>query len=156
MLEVPLDVAPRIAERRLGVMVHGGDDDETRAALAVQEESLVDVEAEAVAHLVGGASPARDWSRLLLDAHAEGWAAVGPRLVAEGGLLEKRRLAGRLAPWSGPGRNPRLGAPLLLPSLLAGREPGEHDGLPAWDGDDALYDGRAVVRLRPRPGRPPA
>ena len=156
VLEVPVDVAPRLAERRLGVVLHGGEDEETRRALAAQEEPLVDVEAEAFAHLVAGAAPAPDWSRHLLDAHAEGWAAVGPRLVAEGGLLEKRRLAKRLASWSGPGRNPRLGAPLLLPSLLAGREPGEHDGLPAWDGEDAIYDGRAVVRLRPRRDRPPA
>ena len=156
VLEVPVEVAPRLSERRLGVVVHGGEDEETRRALAAQDEQPVDVEAEAVAHLVAGASPAPDWARRLLDAHAEGWAAVGPRLVAQGGVLQKRRLARRFAPWSGPGRNPRLGAPLLLPSLLAGREPGEHHGLPAWDGDDALYEGRAVVRLRPRPGRLPA
>ncbi len=49
-----------------------------------------------------------------------------------------------------------LVAALLLPSLLAGLEPTEHDGLPAWAGDDALFEGRAAVRLRPRPGRPRA
>jgi hypothetical protein len=156
VLEVPVDVAPRIAERRLGIVVHGGEDAGTRAALAAQQEPLVEVEAEAVAHLVAGAIPAPDWSRRLLDAHAEGWTAVGPRVVPDGGLLERRRLGRRLASWSAPGRNPRLGAPLVLPSLLVGHEPGEHDGLPAWAGEDALYEGRAVVRLRRRPGRPRA
>ena len=156
VLELPVEVAPRIAARRLGVVVQGGEDPETRAALAAQEEPLVEDEAAAVAHLVAGAVPAPDWSRRVLDAHEEGWAAVGPRLVPEGGLLERRRLARRYAPWSGIGRNPRLGSPLVLPSLLAGLEPAEHDGLPAWAGDDALFEGRAAVRLRPRPGRPRA
>ena len=156
VLEVPVEVEPRLAERRLGVVVHGGEDGATRAALDAQEEPLVGVEAEATAHLVAGARPAPDWSRLLIDAHAEGWAAVGPRVEPEGGLLERRRLGRRFAAWSGPGRNPRLGAPLLLPSLLTGLEPGEYDGLPAWAGEDGLYEGRALVRLRPRPGRPPA
>lgn len=155
-LEVPVTVAPRIAGRRLGVMVHGGDADETYAALAAQDEPLVAVEAEAVAHLVGGARPAADWSRRLLDAHAEGWGAVGPAIVPDGGLLERRRAARRLADWAAPGRNPRFGRPLLLPSLLAGLEPGEHDGLPAWSGADALYDGRIRVRLRPPHGHPRA
>jgi hypothetical protein len=155
-LEVPVSVAPRIADRRLAVVVHDGDDQETRAALAAQEEPLVESGAEAIAHLVAGALPPPDWSRRLLDAHAEGWGAVGPAIVPDGGLLERRRAARRLADWAAPGRNPRFGRPLLLPSLLAGLEPGEHDGLPAWSGADALYDGRIRVRLRPRRGRPHA
>ena len=40
-LELPVDVRPRIAERRLGVVVHGGSAAETEAALAAQEEPLV-------------------------------------------------------------------------------------------------------------------
>jgi hypothetical protein len=148
-LEVPVVVAQRIADRRLGVVVHGGEHEETRAALEAQEEPLVETGAAAVAHLVAGAVPPPDWSRRLLDGHAEGWAAVGPAVVPDGGWLARRRAARRLAPWSAPGRNPRLAAPLLLPSLLAGLEPGEHDGLPAWRGGDALYDGRIRVRLRP-------
>jgi hypothetical protein len=156
VLEVPVDVGPRIEERRLAVRVHGGDDPETKAALAAQEEPLVDTGAAAVAYLVAGALPPPDWSRRLLDAHEEGWAAVGPALVPNGGPLERRRAARRLAPWSAPGRNPRLGVPLLLPSLVGGLEPAEHEGLPAWAGGDALYDGRIRVRLRLRPGRPPA
>ena len=156
VLEVPVDVRPRIAERRLAVRVHGGDDAATAAALTAQEEPLVEADAEAVAHLVAGAVPPPDWSRRLLDGHAEGWAAVGPAIVPEGGVLARRRAARRLGPWAAPGRNPRLGVPLLLPSLVTGLEPGEHEGLPAWSGGDALYDGRIRVRLRPRPGRPRA
>ena len=44
--------------------------------------------------------------------------------------------------------------PLLFPSLLEGLEPTTHEGLPAYSGSDALFEGRAVVRLRPRSGRP--
>ena len=126
-----MEVEPRIAERRLAVRLHGGSDPETEAALAAQEEALVSEGAVAVAHLVPGAVPAPDWSRLLLDAHAEGWAAVGSALEPD--TRGERR---RLAAWAPGGRNPRLGAPLLLPSLLDGLEPGEHDGLPAFEGED--------------------
>ena len=151
-LDVPVAVEPRIAERRLAVVVHGGLDGETQAALAAQDEPLVEEEPQAVAHLVAGALPAPDWARLMLDAHAEGHAAVGPRLEPTGGFLARRKAARTLAPWGRPGRNPRLGLPLLLPSLLAGLEPSRHLGLPACEG--GLYEGRALVRLRPRPGRP--
>ena len=152
-LDLELEVEPLIAERRLGVVVHGGPDPRTTAALAAQEEPLVDASPAATAHLVAGAEPAPDWSRLMLDAHAEGWQAVGPAVVPVGGLLERRRAARTLRSWAPAGRNPRLGAPLVLPSLLAGLEPGEHAGLPAWEGD-GLFDGRAVVRLPTRSGRP--
>jgi hypothetical protein len=154
-LEIDVDVRPRIEARRLAVVVHGGADAETDAALAAQEEPVAPDrdEADAFAHLVAGAVPAPDWSRRTLDAHAEGWAAVGPAIEPTG-TLARARLA-RLAAWRpGGGRNPRFGFPLLLPSLLAGVEPGEHEGLPAYDGEDALFDGRIVVRLRPRSGRP--
>jgi hypothetical protein len=145
-LELAVEVRPRIAERRLGVVVHGGLDAETEAALAAQEEPLVPEDAVAVAHLVPGAAPAPDWSRLVLDAHAEGFAAVGGALEVE--ARGERR---RFAPWApGGGRNPRFGHPLLLPSLLDGLEPTTHLDLPAFAGDDALFEGRAVVGLRRR------
>ena len=153
-LDLALQVQPRIDERRLQVVVHGGEDPETEAALSLQEEPLVSQDAVAIAHLAAGASPAPDWSRLLLDAHAEGYPAVGGAVELEGGLgaRQERR---RLAPWApGGGRNPRLGRPLLFPSLLEGLEPTTHDGLPAFSGSDALFEGRAVVRLRRRSGRP--
>src|SRR5262249_23716612 len=121
---------------------------ETRAALAAQEEPLVTEDAEAVAHLVPGALPAPDWSRRLLDAHVEGWAAVGGAVAADARGDRKA-----LAPWSATGRNPRLDRPLLFPSLLDGLEPSTHEGLPAYEGEEMLFEGRAVVRLRRRSDR---
>ena len=148
-LDLSVDVRPRIPERRLEVVVHGGTDTETEAALAAQEEPLVSEDAAATAHLVLGALPGSSWSRLLLDAHAEGYAAVGGAVepVARG---DRKRFAA----WApGGGRNPRFNGPLLFPSLLDGLAPDEHEGLPSYAGDDALFEGRAVVRLRPRSGR---
>ncbi len=153
-LDLRVEVQPRIAERRLRVVVHGASDPETDAALAAQEELVVEEDAVAVAHLVPGALPAPDWSRLLLDAHEEGYAAVGGAIDVAGGIGARRERR-RLAAWApGGGRNPRFGHPLLFPSLLDGREPETRDGLPAFSGADALFEGRAVVRLRRRSGRP--
>ena len=138
-LELDVDVRPRIDERRLAVVVHGGESAETAAALAAQEEALVEGDAAATAHLVAGAVPAPDWSRRVLDAHAEGFEAVG-------GSIESRERA--LRPWApGGGRNPAFGFPLVLPSLLAGIEPTRHLGLPAYEGEEGLFDGRIRLRL---------
>jgi hypothetical protein len=138
-LELEVEVRPRIDERRLAVVVHGGESPETAAALAAQEEQVVAEDAVATAHLVAGAVPAPDWSRRILDAHAEGWSAVG-------GSIESRDRA--LRPWApGGGRNPSFAEPLLLPSLLDGVEPSEHLGLPAYAGEGALFDGRIRLRL---------
>ena len=148
-LEIDVDVAPRITVRALEVRVHGGTDPATTAALAAQDEAVVASGGVAVAHLVAGAVPPSEWSRVLLDAHEEGWAAVGTALVATG----HERM---LDPWRGSGgRNPRFDEPILLPSLLDGIEPSTHLGLPAYDGDDRLFDGRLVVRLPRRSGRRP-
>ena len=148
-LDIPVDVKPRIAERRLQVVLHGSPDPETTAALAAQEEPLAADDAHAFAHLVPGALPTPDWSRLVLDAHEEGYAAVGPALETSRG--DRRRFAA----WApGAGRNPRFDGPLLLPSLLEGLEPQVADGLPFYSGADSLFEGRAVVRLRQRSGRP--
>ena len=151
--DVDVEVAPLIEERRLAVVVHGGPDPRTHEALAAQEEPIVEDAPSATAHIVAGARPAPDWARLLLDAHAEGWAAVGPAIAPDGGPIERRRAAHALRTWAPGGRNPRLDAPLLLPSLVAGLEPGEHHGLPAYLGE-GLFEGRAVVRLPTRSGRP--
>jgi hypothetical protein len=153
-LDVEVDVEPLIAERRLAVVVHGHTDERTTAALAAQEEAVVEERPEATAHLVAGAEPAPDWSRRLLDAHEEGWAAVGSAVVPAGGVLERRRAERALRAWAPGGRNPRLGEPLLFPSLLDGLSPGEHAGLPAYEGE-GLFEGRAVVRLPTRSGRRP-
>jgi hypothetical protein len=148
-LDVPVEVKPRIAQRRLRAVLHGPQDPETAAALAAQEEPLVEEDAYALAHIVPGAMPAPDWSGLLLDAHEEGYAAVGPAIDASRGER------GRFALWApGGGRNPRFGETLLLPSLLDGLEPENKDGLPSFSGSDSLFEGRAVVRLRRRSGRP--
>ena len=148
-LDVDLDVAPRIASRRLAVRIAGGDDAGTTAALAAQDEPTVGVEADAdaVAHLVAGALPPPEWSRLVLDAHEEGWGAVGTAIAPTG----RDR---RLDPWRGSGgRNPRFPHPLLLPSLVVGIEPVDHLGLPAYVGPDGLFDGRATITLPPQSGR---
>jgi hypothetical protein len=138
-LELEVEVRPRIDDLRLAVVVHGGASPETEAALAAQEEALVGDDAVATAHLVAGAVPAPDWSRRVLDAHAEGWPAVG-------GSIEARDRA--LRPWApGGGRNPSFPEPLLLPSLLDGATPGTHLGLPAYAGADGLFDGRIRLRL---------
>jgi hypothetical protein len=144
-LELDAEVLPRIDERRLAVTVRGGADEETTSALAAQEEPLVEADAVATVHLVAGVVPAPDWSRRILDAHAEGYVAVG-------GSIETRDRS--LRPWApGGGRNPAFSHPLLLPSLLAGLAPAEHEGLPAYvpGGEPAIFDGR--IRLRLRRGR---
>jgi hypothetical protein len=142
-LAIDADVRPRIEKRRLAVVVHAGPygdtGEATAAALAAQEEPLVEDDAVATAHIVAGAEPAPDWSRRILDAHAEGFAAVG-------GSLESRDRS--LRPWApGGGRNPSFAHPLLLPSLLAGLEPTEHEGFPAYAGDEVIFDGRIRLRL---------
>ena len=145
-LELAVRVQPRIEERRLAVVLHGGHYLATSAALTAQEEPLAETDPVATAHLVPGALPAPDWSRRILDAHEEGFVAVG-------GSLESKEKA--LRPWApGGGRNPRFAQPLLLPSLLHG-EPSEHVGLPAYvpGVEPWLYDGRIAVRLRPRRDR---
>jgi len=148
-LDVPVEVHPRIEARRLAVEMHGGPDTELDAALAGQEEPLVVEDPVAVAHLVAGAIPAPNWSRLLLDAHAEGYGAVGGAIDAES-RADRRTLAA----WApGGGRNPRFSEPLLFPSLLRGLESTMHLGFPAFRSNDEVFEGRAVVRLRSRSGR---
>jgi hypothetical protein len=150
-LELDVDVAPRIAERRLEVHVHGGSDAATTAALAAQEEPVVERDGAAVAHLVAGAVPPPGWSRLLLDSHEEGWGAVGTALVETG----RGRRDHALDSWRGGSRNPRFDEPLLLPSLLPELELSTHLGLPAYVGGDGLFDGRLAVTLPRRSGRQP-
>jgi hypothetical protein len=152
-LEREVAVAPRIAARALAV--HGADE----GALAGQQEPVVgEDEAEAIAYLVPGCIPAPDWSRRVLDAHEEGFAAVGGSIEADTGLLHRR--ARMLEPWApGRGRVPAFEHPLLCPSVVRGLEPdwtAPVAGLPALrppGHEPWLYDGRIVVRARPRSGR---
>jgi hypothetical protein len=147
-LERDVDVVPRI-ERALAV--RGGDPE----ALAAQEEPLVDeADAAAVAYLAAGCAPLPDWSRRVLDAHQEGFAAVGGAVEPTGGFLARRRAAKALAPWApGPGRVPGFAHPLLCPSLVREIEAVWVDsihGLPALRAPEDqpwVHDGRIVVRI---------
>jgi len=163
VLTVEVDVRPRIDRRALAVSVGEGAAElraATRAALAAQEEPLVETDASARAFLAAGCVPARDWSRLVLDAHEEGYAAVAGSVEVEGGPLARRAFARQLAPWApGFGRSPGWKHALLCPSLVAEAvdspawtEPVA--GLPALDpaglGAPWLCDGRIRVAVPAR------
>lgn len=173
-LEVEVDVVPRLERRRLRAVIGAGRDAQmelTRRALAAQLEPLIeDEDADVVGYLVAGCRPAEDWSRRLLDAHSEGFAAVGGGIRLEGGWLERRHVADELAPWTREfGRSPRWTLPLVCPSLVAAHveAPPWHEpiaGLPAFSPDlldePSLCDGRirvavaatALLRAGRRPG----
>jgi hypothetical protein len=158
-LEVDVEVQPRI-ERRLAVVFTPGPSDlvaQSHKALAAQEEALVERgEETALGHLAPGCLPAPDWSRRILDAHQSGYAVVGGSIETAG-----RRRAPALAPWApGRGRVPNFEHPLVCPSLIPGSEPAwewsEVEGLPALAPpahEPWLYDGRIVIKARPRSGR---
>ncbi|MBA3364378.1 MAG: hypothetical protein H0U03_01145 [Actinobacteria bacterium] len=160
MLEVDAPVEPRIAERRLSVMIRPGAPElvsATEAALTRQED-VVATGGEATAFLAAGCLPAPDWSARVLDAHTEGYVVVAGSIEAVGRSLVRRRSAGSLAPWApGGGRNPAFSHPLLCPSVLASFEPAwvdDVEGLPALappDDEPWLYDGRIALRTRARP-----
>jgi hypothetical protein len=147
--EFAVDVAPRIARRSLAVRGAGA------GALDALEEPVVadESEAEAVAYLAPGVVPAPDWSRRILDAHAEGYAVVGGSVEVSRGVF--RRAPAELEPWApGSGRVPGFAHPLLCPSLVVGLDPDWSDpvaGLPALTPpteEPWLYDGRIALRLR--------
>jgi hypothetical protein len=149
--EVLADVQPRILRRALAV--RGADD----SALEGLDEAVVgdEKQAEAIAYLVPGVVPARDWSQRVLDAHAEGYAAVGGSVEPSGGFL--RRSPAELEPWSpGTGRIPGFAHPLLCPSVLVEIEPEWSEpvaGLPALlppADEPSLYDGRIALLVRSR------
>jgi hypothetical protein len=105
--------------------------------------------------------PAPAWAEHVRRAHAEGYGVVAGSIEWLGGLFHPRPHA--LAPYEpGSGRVPGFGAPLLCPSVLPGveLEPlGEVAGLPAFAAPSRepwIYDGRAVLRARPRSGRRPS
>jgi hypothetical protein len=158
-LELDVAVQPRI-DRRLGVVFTPGPSElvaQSHKALAAQEEPLVPRgDEEALGHLAPGCLPAPDWSRRVLDAHQEGYAVVAGSIDSAG-----RRRSKSLAPWEpGTGRVPNFAERLLCPSLIPGSEPSwewsEIEGLPALAhpmSEPWLYDGRIVIRARPRSGR---
>jgi hypothetical protein len=160
-LELDVDVLPGIARRALAVSVAPGDADLaalTDAALAAQDEPIAQ-DGDATAYLAAGACPAPDWSRRILDAHEEGFVAVGGAVQVDGGRLERRAAAKELAPWSpGFGRSPGWTLPLLCPSLLSGSAGPGPGGLPAAEpgavDGPALCDGRIRVTVPARAVRP--
>jgi hypothetical protein len=100
------------------------------------------------------------WDEHVRAAHADGYAVVAGSIEWVGGLLHPRPRA--LAAYEpGSGRVPGFGAPLLCPSVLDGvalEQLGEIAGLPAFAApldEPWIYDGRAVLRARPRSGRRP-
>ena len=157
--ELDLAVPARIDDRALAVEIRPGDPrlaEETRVALDAQEEPVtLGGDAVAVAYLIPGCLPAPDWSRRVLDAHVEGFAAVAGSIEPVGSVLARRRLAGRLRPWApGGGRNPAFEHPLLFPSVLPGTyvpPVSEAEGLPALERpahEPWVYDARIAMRLR--------
>jgi hypothetical protein len=152
-------VAPRVERRALAVQVTEGPAAlvaETEAALAAQEEPIVTEQAEATAFLVAGCRPAPDWSRRILDAHAEGYAVVGGSVEVETGRF-RRGAARELEPWKpGFGRSPGWSLPLIFPSMLSEAAQGASFaepvcGLPALDpsalAEPWLCDGRIRVAV---------
>jgi hypothetical protein len=158
-LELDVEVLPRLARRALAARIAPGPEhlvEATRTALAAQEEPLVS-DGEAVAFLGAGCLPAPDWSRLVLDAHSEGYAAVGGSVAVTGRARAARRAVRELEAWTpGFGRSPSWSLPLLCPSLVhelletaSWLEP--LYGIPALDpgplGDPWLCDGRIRVSV---------
>jgi hypothetical protein len=104
--------------------------------------------------------PGPGWEEHVRAAHRDGYAVVAGSVEWHGGLWHPRPRA--LAPYEpGAGRVPGFGALLLCPSVLPGieLEPlGEVAGLPAFaapQDEPWIYDGRAVLRARPRSDRRP-
>ena len=148
-LDLPVDVRPRIDERRLAVRVHGPlDRSSKRPSQRRRSRSSPRTPSP-------WRTSCRASSRL-----PTGRACCSTRTQRATRQSDRRSKPSRaatddgLAAWApGGGRNPRFGEPLLLPSLLEGLEPSMHEGLPAYTGRDGLFEGRAVVRLRSRSGR---
>jgi hypothetical protein len=160
--ELEVDVAPRLTRRALGVRVADGPDElgaMTREALAAQDEAVQE-EGEALAFIAPGCTPGPDWSRRVLDAHEEGYAAVGGSIAVGGGWIARRRFGAEIAPWApGSGRRPGWSLPLVCPSLARDLVPRVRwldpvAGLPAVApptfSDPFVWDGRVSMTVDPR------
>ena len=159
-LGVDVNVTPRIAERRIAARFSYAGPDElvaaTERALAEQDEDVaLGGDGPVLAYLAPGCLPAADWAKRSLDAHAEGYAAVGGAIEPVGDALERRRRRRELAPWlPGSGRNPAFAHPLLCPTVVAELEAWWTEpvaGLPALvhpPTEPWLYDGRIQIRMQ--------
>ena len=142
-LELDVEVAPRIAERRLAVVVHGGEDAETAAALAAQEEPLVEADAVATAHLVAGARPG---AGLVSDACSTRTLRASPRSAARSRRATGRCGRGRPAAAATPPSATRCCCPRSSP----GSSPASTRAFPPTtpSGDEpSIFDGRIRLRL---------
>ena len=152
-LEVAVRVGSRLRRRALAVRIEGQASEQTKRALAGQDEALVaEEEAEAIAYLAPGCLPRSDWSSHVLDAHNEGYAIVAGSIDIRSGLLRRRPTG--LSPWApGVGRVPSFARPLLCPSVVKDLEPEWVDpvfGLPAVNrprDEPWLYDGSIELRV---------
>jgi hypothetical protein len=143
-----------VAERRAWFSELGGDAPPA-ADVEVQPRAQ-----EPNADLPAWVDPAPDWAERVRAAHADGYGVVAGAVAWEGGPLSRRPRA--LAPYEpGPGRVPGFSAPLLCPSVAPGVELDRLDdvaGLPAFAAprdEPWIYDGRIVLKARPRSGRRP-
>jgi hypothetical protein len=100
------------------------------------------------------------WEEQTARAHADGYAVVAGSIEWVGGVLHPRpRALAAYAP--GSGRVPQFGEPLICPSVVPGVALERLDdiaGLPAYAAprdEPWIYEGRAVLRARPRSGRRP-
>jgi hypothetical protein len=163
-LELELDVGRRISHRGLAALVGWGERyivEATWERLFSLEEPIVrQAEAVALVLLPPGVVLPRDWSSRVLDAHEEGYAAVGGSVEPIGTRTWRRRSDAALAPWApGTGRNPSFAHPLLCPSVIYGTETTwvpDVEGLPALEPprDDAwIYDGRIAIKAPLRADR---
>ena len=107
-----------------------------------------------------GVEPSADWAERVRAAHADGYSVVAGAIAWDGGLFSPRPRS--LAPYEpGTGRVPGFAAPLICPSVAPGVELDRLEdvaGLPAYAAprdEPWVYDGRAVLRARPRSDRRP-
>lgn len=134
---------------------------ELGSPMLTTDVDVLEREGEPNAVLPDGVEPAPGWAERVRAAHADGYGVVAGAIEWDGGPFHRRPHA--LAPYvPGPGRVPSFAAPLICPSVLPGidLEPlGEVAGLPAFAAprdEPWIYDGRAVLRARPRSDRRPA
>ncbi|NUR74709.1 MAG: hypothetical protein HOQ28_00295 [Thermoleophilia bacterium] len=129
---------------------------ELGSPMLAQDVTVRTREAEPSLDLPAGVEPSPDWAERVRAAHAEGYGVVAGAIAWSG------RRPRPLAPYApGPGRLPGFAGPLLCPSVLPGIELERLDdveGLPAYAAprdEPWVYDGRIVLRARPRSGRRP-
>jgi hypothetical protein len=135
-----------VAEHRawFGELGSAGPEEEREVRPRVESERIADV---ADVHVPLGWKLAPGAEKVVLAAHAEGYAVVAPSIDPP------RRLRRALRAWSDTvGRDPGFGHPLLCPSVLRGVEIDrlpDIEGLPAFAppaNEPWIYDGRVSVR----------